>query len=257
MLVEEGGKRIKTTLRVVQGHDSFWTAESFFFRSAEELLKEVPSSGSLSSLLSAVGAKGVGIPDGTVLCTVGFDDDVHRLAFIGKEPIHIQCHPAQRRLDVCWGKQAEPARWLRFPAPLLNEYRHMRRFPGHGSPDLLHARICSGSVSVGGFCGETAITTAHIPWLLPGTKLCDFLLRIVRLTMEERPLKQTHALLAMVDCLDLCLSHHSEKAARSINELYEENDELAKIVTRTEFEDILGGTTFRIFDPWAWVRKND
>jgi hypothetical protein len=257
MLVEQGGKRIKTTLRVVQGHDSFWTVESFFFRSAEDLLKEVPSSGSLSSLLLAVGANGVSIPNGTLLCTVGFDDDVHKLAFVGKEPISIQCHPAQRRLDVCWGQQSELARWVRFPATVLNEYRRERRFLTHGLDDLVNARICSGPVSISGFSGETAIATADILWLLSGTQLCGFLLKIVRLTLEERPLKQRVSLLEMVDCLAVCLSRRYEKIARPINELYEENEELAKLVPRAEFEDVLEATTFRIFNPWAWVRKSD
>lgn len=256
LLIEEGEKRTQTTVDYINGLEQFWTVQSLFFRSAELLLEEVPSSSSLSTLITALGAVVHRLPVGPVLCTGDFHDEIDRLAFIGKQPVSILCNLSQRRLDICWKTQTSLPIWLRIPYALLNDRRRSRRFPRHVTEQLAYAFCASQPITIDGFHEETAIETGRHLWLLPGTKLNAFMLKIIKLTSDNSiSLPQKNSLLDCVECLSYCLASERGQTQRFAKELYDECTDLDQLVPRVEFDDLVATAKLLKFDPWAWGRN--
>ena len=57
ILIEKDGKRDVTSIFDLGKSAAFWTTDSAFFRSAEALIREVPTSSSVTSVLTALGTE--------------------------------------------------------------------------------------------------------------------------------------------------------------------------------------------------------
>lgn len=275
ILVERDGSRTPVSPETLRSLDHFWTIESAFFTSAESLLREAGSSSSISRLVKALDVDGLSLPGGTFLCTMP-KDAIGQYSFADYEVDAIRIDQTQRRVEFRWTRDGPSGRWAYLTAEqlqrLLSEEansgidpRHFLRQPLASKELALALRqglvFARERVEVTGSSGEFAVKCGGLDFVLPGSKLCGY----------------------MVDWIDRCAAEDGHKAlslvmwmTNVIGYFRERNEGGHEPPTRTalerdlhgarvdplpegfdlhEFYRTLSETNFSVFNPYAWRRQ--
>lgn len=116
LIIESQGERYIETLRKLSTYPYFWLIDCPLLDSAEWLLREVPSSNSLTALLQGLGATEFRLPSEPIYREVGLSSEVNNtiseIAFAYREIDKIVIRREQRRVDLRWTRKSDPSRWL-------------------------------------------------------------------------------------------------------------------------------------------------
>ena len=266
ILVERGGHREAISPRALGREQWFWTVDCAFFRSAEMLIREVPSTASLSSLASALSAADIELPDGPIVCGLPPERGLAEAAFIGKEVDKISVRPAQRRIDFRWGTRTDPPRWRVF-RPRLELIRVMREQPGFRFSTGLSVVVGQSPVEISGLSDEMAVRGFGTTYFLPNCPAAEFLTLSLDRSENEASREEADFMLALVisvfaSLLDLGAAppNVEEFVRRHVDSLFRERPRPLRRFEDTEFaqlHQVIKASSWRVFDPSAWSRGRD
>jgi hypothetical protein len=116
--------------------------------------------------------------------------------------------------------------------------------------------VARGAVEVSGSAGETSVSGLGRTFVLPGTKYCDYLGRLLDRTQESPSPK------ALATCATaLSAAIYGRRIADPADFVREHEAKLrgrygyVDIASDTKLLDALGSADFAIFDPKAWERS--
>jgi len=251
--VESGEERRLISAEVLRAKESFWTVDGAFFKSAEELFREVRSERSLGALINALGVGGLELPDGPILCLPTFGRSAFGIAFDNREVDRISVSKSQRRVDLRW--RPSQARWVDCSAFMDDRGRN-------------RAFLAREPVEVVGLDDEGAIVTRGIYLLLSTDPITTLLIEL-----HESAVKHSNDLsrFAFARVLDAAVNWFSRRrddigpAGRRGRPLTEANvQEMINIpsailekIEHLRLADVtaaFNASTGKAFDPSAWAR---
>lgn len=262
VLVERKSERQAISIDELRQDECFWTIECASFTSAESLLREIPGSSSLTSLINSLGSQDFGFPDQSLICGIRPDLEFDSLAFDGKEVELLRINREQRRVDLKWTTQSDPRRWRTFLLPLsepalptpLSKYedREIRKtFEG------LHVGQGLG-IGVEGSTNEVGVLAFNSLYLLPDRAISKLLStgldQLQKSPSNSRTIQDTFLLfylassiLAGAERLPIDLP----KIRRLTSKFRPSIDE--EMIT-PQLLDIFNDTDWTIFNPSVWSR---
>jgi molecular chaperone HtpG len=263
VVVDDGKERKLLTTNAVEAMPVFWTVESNFFRSAESLLREMPSTVSVRALIDSLGTGGFRLPEWPLVSIASVIRSPEGM-LAPREVAQIAVDHRQRRVDLAWEAVAGSPRWTR-----LVDAR-IRARASHRGQLYLPDRV-SGTIEIGHperikiICSEpfTGVKARNILFLLPGTPIAEQLLRVVdrctgieaTLGAEARIVLST-VVQGMVDARsplerNAVINYTKRVATQSTNQ----PDDVLNVINVQEFADAASASDLRVFDPWSWNRK--
>jgi hypothetical protein len=255
--LEEDGLRSGLSAHQLSKRAFFWTVDSAFFESAEKLIREVPTATAISKLSGGLGAGAFQMPQGPYLAAPPRHRIGQQLIFGQSEVDGIVIRRDQRRLDMRWAKKSNPPRWHE-AMPLGSDLRDLgqRIFLELRGRENVEVYVARGAVEVSGSAGETSVSGLGRTFVLPGTKYCDYLGRLLDQTQESPSPK------ALATCATaLSAAIYGRRIADPADFVREHEAKLrgrygyVDIASDTKLLDALGSADFAIFDPKAWERS--
>jgi len=259
--LEEQGTRIALSPKELAVRPFFWTVESAFFKSAEALLKEVPTSSAISKLSQGFGADAFQMPPGPFLSSLPYEPVLEALPFNEREVARIIVHKAQRRVDMRW-KPAGDNLWLSQPlfgpspvGDLAMRFYEMRVGRRRAYSEVLVPR---GKVEVEGLNRETAVVNRRQVFVIPGTQYAHFLAsRLIEVEKSPGP----HIIATCVIALMALL--RGVRIADATEYIREQTASIQQIsrygyldmASVPDLAEALNSTDFATFDPSAWSRR--
>ena len=260
VVVDDGSERRLLRPAEVESLPIFWTVESNFFRSAESLLREMPSTASVTALTDALGVEAFQVPEGPLVTSASADRG--SVQFLrSREVSRIIIDKKQRRVDLAWEEATEDPRWLRLVDARILRSGHissLRRYGGSrvGS-NLLVGR--ANVVDVSGRESQTAVRAHGLVMILPDSALAGFLVRTLESCKGIDGDLANEVRLCASAGADGILSQRSDSQIERSNaaeflETLECSAEVAAHLDLDRFAEAISAEPIRIFDPWAWDR---
>jgi hypothetical protein len=260
--LEEKDSRVGISAQALSAYESFWTVESAFFSSAETLLKEIPTSASLSRLSANIDPASFQLPEGPYVPVQRPRSISQRLAFRDREVDRIVLRRDRRRIDLRWANRANPPLW-RSAEPVNADVRQLllqafQLFGGtHPSGALNDLFIGNHSIECDGVDGETSISSLGRTWVLPGSELSSYLLKLLD-RLNESP--DAASIARYVIALQTAsFSAPLPNAEEFISQQLAVMSRLPQIGAVSALEDtelvaVLQTTPFKSFNLLAWAR---
>lgn len=263
VVVDDGKERKLLTADAVEAMPVFWTVESNFFRSAESLLREMPSTVSVRALIDSLGIAGFRLPEWPLVSISSATRSPERM-LSPREVARIAVDHRQRRVDLAWETAADSPRWTSLVDSRIRARASQRNhayIPGRegGAIEIGHPeRIeidCKDSLG--------AVKAHDIFFLLPETPMAEYLLRVVdrsaeveaNLEAEARMLLSAlvHGVMEPQSPLErgVVVSYVERMATQSVKHQKEALD----VIDAEEFADAASASDLRVFDPWSWDRN--
>jgi len=271
LVVEKDNQRQAITPEEFSHEPLFWTIDCALFRSAELIIREVASPTSLSNLIRTLHADNVQLPIDPILCGFNTYDSLDRSVFEGMEVDKIEVYPEQRRVDIRWVAKKDSPRCCGIPDELLRIYRSNLPILSRNSVRKLDLIICYGGVEVSGLSDEIAVSAFDIFYLLPDSQIAKYLISCLNRFQIERNDEDYMKIYFIIfilfeiftrgiqisnieNILDRFEQRHQD-AYQSLKTLREPL-RIRDIIDPMELNGIIEGTNWKIFDPSAWVRKD-
>jgi len=246
---------------------AFWTSDSELFRSAEKLLKEVPTSTSLNAVVGTLGVGNVKLPDGLFLSTSGYTSSLNKSAFKYREVGEIRIIRDQCRVDLLWQTEVSEKRWVNLSlADVELGYRRFRqiedtiRHSSASSTNLFDIHIAKNSVPITGFEDEVAVKSQGRIFILHGSEIASYLLALLeRLNSRTDEETQYAALTVFSQAQSFLEGEYSNIDATDndlLNYLSRGFPKLREREDVKEFIKVASTTSWKIFDPRVWSRTS-
>ncbi len=271
LLVESGGQRRAVSPDDFRRERRFWTIDCGFFRSAEMLIREVPSAASLSALIDGLHASSFQLPDDPVLCGSRSGSILDEYTFEGKEVDAIRIHREQRRVDLRWAERTDPPRWRGMPEDVIRLSRDLERF--------VAGQFMAGSLVIGqagletvGVSDEIAVRSSGSIYVFPDSQVAQYVLSWLDRLHRNRTDGTTAALTIIFNLVHALLlssqpvSNVEERVGLALRRYQQEGVlemvglrvgqlQLEDAIDLPELYDFVGRANWKIFDPSAWVRE--
>lgn len=263
VVVDDGNERRLLTPREVRGMPVFWTIESNFFSSAESLLKEMPSTASISALAGALGSDAFKLPAGPLVTSANKAKSRPSL-LNGREVSRIVIDRQQRRVDLAWEPTGEDPRWHQLP---IVEGRRVRAtaFEFLGPRTELDIKVGrSERVDVTDDSSHTAVRVGVDVLILPRSALGKFAAAVVESLGDLNDDRVEDALLFASASIESAVRRNEadfdrEGAAELLERLERELEidaDIGTILDLNHFAEVLADEPIRVFDAWAWNRNS-
>jgi len=275
LVVEKDNQRQAIAPEEFSHQPLFWMIDCALFRSAELIIREVASSTSLSKLIRTLHAENVQLPIDPILCGFNSYNPLDISVFEGMEVNKIEVNPEQRRVDLRWVAKKDPPRCRKIPSELLDIYKSVtsRVTSRYIRRDLrkLDMIICQDDVEFSGLSDEIAVCAFDIIYLLPDSQIAKYLISCLDCFKIERNdenymkvyfiiyiIFEIFAKGMQISNIENILyrfeqRHQDEYRSRiKLREILRIRD----IFDPMELNNIIEGTNWNIFDPLAWVRKD-
>jgi molecular chaperone HtpG len=269
IVVDDGSARHLRTPADVGAMAVYWTVESNFFRSAESLLREVPSAASVTALAEVLGAGAIGIPTGPVV-TSGADYE-STMQTQGREISRIVLRPAERRVDLAWASISAVPCWQSVNPPegrgiddepgTLVENMAWHALTRRRREQFLVAR--EAGVKVEGQSSEIVVRSHGLMLCLPGSVLATFLIELLDRCGEAEAAAAWQTRLFVAQALELFCGRETQGAKVTQVEALELLERMRRegprraVTNLVDLDDLAGAIAavpIRVFDSWAWNR---
>ncbi|MBA9079552.1 HD domain-containing protein [Rufibacter quisquiliarum] len=268
LLVESELNRESVSPNYVRNLNSIWTVDSHVFKSAESLIKEIPTAKSVSNLvMSLYGNEGllIDVKD-KILCGYSSYNKMHDYALMNKMVDVIRIDHNQRRVDLRWSNVEENSekKWLEF----VVEPMHSRQFGIFGrSTSKIFIQL--DDCDLVNITDEIAVKSMKYIFLFKGNELHDYIIKTLKdfnfgnSDDEEVALKRFMNTIALLIELKESNRPNLEKFLEEV--FKQETGIVDQPLTPSDFFDkvnkeelfkILTKTKWNIFDPMAWSRDN-
>jgi molecular chaperone HtpG len=265
--VERSGNREAISPSALAAEGGFWTIDSGLLRSAEPLIREAATSGSLSRLLGSLDIPNFSFPNDLVLCGLSPDDQFAEFAFAEREVDRIVIHRDQRRVDLHWSRAASPKRWLSYPERAesvlfrLSRRRQLNR-ARQGVPPLL---VGVGGIEITPHAQETAILAFGQLFILPGSKISGYLINLIASTAKAQTTSKLVGLSMVFSIVDTCCGHTGpiedadalvRRELRRVEDEWPSVSQVQEFVDVVQLTEIIEATSWSTFNPSAWRRSS-
>ncbi len=262
LLVEHDGQRRAVAPSNVHLEPVFWTIDCASFRSAETLIREMPTNASLTALVNALDSAGFQIPQEPLLCSAFRERGPTTFAYLGKEVVQLRVHREQRRVDLRWAATTAVPKWRTFPTHV-----NLRRIALRDATrravfnDILRINVGQESVEVTGIDDEIAVKAFSQIYLLPGSALAESL--VVALNkLESKPESEELAYNTFYQFFIVSyILHGYISIPTTLRELQNQTAALGAFDFEnpftTEFLGIINSSNPRVFDPTKWLREGE
>jgi hypothetical protein len=271
ILLEENGTRYAISSNELARRDFFWTIDGALPRHIEYLLREIPESISLTTLLRGLGSTGVNLPEGPLICTQ-LEWGIYRLLIERDWTIQkIHADEARRRCDAKWIKVGSGALWsdrgpnglgLRW-RDLAMEYVDLAMRNRYSSTSTSYSSyldrglvgIPIRGVDASGFDSKhSAVYTAGSTYLLPGSKWVDVIRNdktgSKEVKLEDRspsdPALEALSILLLINKIPL------KQAEDTIREL--RHPEIKELLDLSLFMELRNELGWNVYDTRRWER---
>jgi len=270
LVVEKDNQRQAITPEEFSHQPLFWTIDCALFRSAELIIREVASPASLSNLIRTLHAEKVQLPIDPILCGFNSYNLLDRSVFEGMEVDKIEVYPEQRRVDLRWVAKKDPPRCRTIPDVLLNIYRSVANPYSMRilNPNII---ICQDDMEFSGLSDEIAVCAFDIIYLLPDSQIAKYLISCLdrfKIERNDENYMKVYFIIVIIfeifdkgmqisnieNILDRFEQKHQDEYRNRIN--LREPLRIRDIIDSMELNTIIEGTNWKIFDPSAWVRKD-
>ena len=265
VVVDDGSERRLVTPGEVEAMPIFWTVESNFFRSAESLLREMPSTASVTALTGALGIEAFKVPTGPMVTSTGMPWLSPKF-LRSREISRIAMDQDQRRVDVAWEAPTEIPRWFSLADEdargrgSLDARLRANRFytaPRIGRP---------GAVQITGAESQTAVRAHGLLLVLPGSALAEYLEEEVDALDNSDDDSAIDAKLLIARCVEAVLdTERTVRIERPAAKEFLEGmaGEIPRGVSGLEgsldfdrFAEAICAQPIQTFNAWAWDRSN-
>jgi hypothetical protein len=271
LLIENEGHRSPISPADFCRSPYFWTSESALFRSAENIIREVPGNASLTDILKALHAGNFSLPDSSMLCgmvPLGFD----KFVFEGKEVDCIRIFREQRRVDLRWVDKSVSPRWRdvseitsHSKSTKISGLSHFVNRPRvYASQQLT---IGQDGVEISGLVNEVAVQAFQNLYVLPGTQLANYLTNLLDTANKVRQEEEILAFLGLFNIFEVAIRYGPgesytyssiENTFRSVVREYRYDLNFAMLRDMIDVEElirIINSIQVRCFDPSVWQRR--
>lgn len=262
LAVEEAGERKAISINALLQREKFWTIESALLRSAEPLIREAPTSASLTRLIAALNISGSFLPEDLVLCGLLSNDPFADLVYRSREVDRIIINHDLRRVDLRW--VPANSRWSSLPDDLEPSRRRVqtrRTFDAGNAWSLL---VGVDNIEVTPRASEIAIKVFNQWFVLPGTPVAKYLLDWHNRTKTSKSLDVSRCALfahqAVLHCLALGrrISANTEEWIQRTMRIAETEYLTPGVFQATDLAELVAlasSTSWTTFDPMAWRRQ--
>jgi molecular chaperone HtpG len=265
LLIERGGARDPISAMELNQEREIWVIDCAFFRSAELIIREVASRASLSRLISSLDAQSFSLPNAPVLCGFEWNDSLDRGALDGKEVDKVVVHQDQRRIDLRYVQTGDPPRWrsLTFNPRRLSQWDNDYLFERLVRIEPVY--LARRGVEIIGLQDEIAVRAFGRTYFVPGTAISEYLLSWFEKSVDEAT-PEDGLIVATVFSLatqflgrnePLLLTAETLRRHFEFHRSREIMKDIKDIIDLDELRDLLNSSTWKLFDPAFWVRKNE
>jgi histidine kinase/DNA gyrase B/HSP90-like ATPase len=265
LVVDDDGQRALVSPFDMAAKSHFWTVYSAFFRSAELLLRELPTTASVGSLSDALGVPDFEPPDGPLVTTAPRDDPVTERAFMDKEVATVVIRRGQRRVDLEWRARTESARW-RALGPHDESHPEIRELARTG-PRGFDIIVAAQEIRIDGRSGEAGIYTDGAYYVFWDTAVASYLNGVLDSIGSDRDRDAELLRAYLVSVMTMALGQRGfEDVVQNAGELREWlerglsirttviRDILERYSSWPALEDSLLAEPIAIFNPDVWRR---
>lgn len=259
LVAERNSSRSALPLKDLAAEPGFWVSEGGLIQTVESLLREVRSTASISSVLEALDAPDVRLPDGLIVASAPRSGILSRRHFEGREVSRIVMIPEQRRVDLYFEGISATSRWRSVPRRVRES---MLMLEG-GHLGLDHNRsfaVARGTVPISGADTVDAISTSLGTLILSGNPLHTLLSNwLDRLEVspsddlaEAAPAVFTVALQLVAGALRMPVEANAVRILLSRLE-----SRLHGSALLDEAVEGFEGLSLKIFNPGDWDRRSE
>ncbi|MDF5707082.1 MAG: ATP-binding protein [Nostoc sp. S4] len=276
LLVERNGQRNAVSPSEFINEGYFWTSDCQFFRFAEMLIREVSSKTSLTTLGNALYSEDFQSLNEPMLCGSNLRNFPEDSVFKNREVDSIIIHREQRRVDCRWVKKEELSRWYSFSDLELEKISSRT-----SSQEMILRELISLSrrttnvstligikdINIEGAQDEIALIIFQKQYILPNTPLAKYLVSWIERKVKNYNNEILSILLPylMVDLISSFIVDPPINSEKYINNFLERSrvldydrehrDYIKQSLMEQEFYKVISETTWKIFNPSAWERK--
>ncbi len=255
MLVESGGQRELTRAETAMAEPELWTVDSGLVRAAEELLREIPSEGSLHSLASGFESDVFDLPSGMTLVAYQPSSELYQDVLSGREVAEIRIRRDQRRVDLGWMPVGEQPNWLGVRVGSMT---------GRGGPQAWNPEVYVAltEIETDGREGEVAVRAYSAYYLFSDSPLAMWLCEHAGGLRDEGDRRAELGYLGEVVQRFLSRNSPPEDLRNYVTKVVGSDPTMSRNSGRPDLDLVdldglvsaLEETPIRTFDTWAWVR---
>jgi len=264
-LIEQNLHRKAVSIDFLNNIKNIWIIDSNLFRSAESLIKEIPTSSSLTNVVKTLyesdADKNLGHVE-TLFCGFNSHDPLHKYVFKDRAINHIKVYPIERRVDLSWGLIPKDNNWFHIN---LNKLERSYQNKQIGGIDFY---IQLSDCKIEGINDEMVIKTFNSIIILKGSPIHEFLVTMLsKLNMElnDEDKEVARRLMHIINgalsmrlpgqvnfgkWVKYLLNDSSSSVRESISD-----EILWKHIDKDLLEKAISETHWKIFDSSAWSRK--
>jgi molecular chaperone HtpG len=250
LIEDRKGRRAASASELAESKH-FWTLESELIRSAEKMIGEVATSGSLGALGRALGGSMFDLPEDPMLC--GHGETHLRATLLAEwEVDRVVAKRTERRLDLRWSLRGGQSMWA---TPSLRTRLVGARHDVRRRNVLLDFRANKG-IEIEGLVDEIAVKSQQGLFLRKGTELNQFLIEEIDRAEAGGEQDATELMVIVLQVQRLIAAQPTSRVAVDVIRRGFANEWGGELTPRmTEFCTIASDVVWRVFDPGVWVRK--
>jgi molecular chaperone HtpG len=265
LLIESSKTRKAVSVDYLDQYSEIHTVDCDLFRSAENMIKEVPTDASLINLLEALYGKDnidFDVKD-LILCGFQPENVLHANAVREREVAGIKLHHSQRRVDLIW-KKTNSGIWLDM-SRVTDSSRHF----GRATNVLIQLK----DIKIDDLRGEIAIGAFYKTYLLIGSPFHTYLLSILKqIKYDANPLGIDTAIVGIVidlgvnflqgnktkiseDDINKYMDYRFQSNSSRLFAVDMMDQVFWKKIDKTALYAAMIGTEWKTFDTFAWNRR--
>ena len=248
---------------------SFWIVNSPSFRHAESLIREVPSTASLSALVKLFFPSSQQLPEGVIVSDTDFLPVISDYIFSSREVDRISVKHDSRRVDYRWVGKNDPPRWRTFPRELDPAKDLISRFEGQeirtrfnrgGYTDVMRYMVGYQEIEVSGRETESGVAGLGKVFLFSNSEVAKYLnlwLDRIQQSPNRDVLFAAYIVFSVVgDFLGYRRPRiNGEEELKSYLKNYGYEQFLTERMDIIEVINLTRNTNIDIYDPTAWSRS--
>lgn len=260
LLVDSGPKRRAVSPHDVAQESEFWTTDSKFLQSAEELIKQAPGQVSLSNVIESIDEDATGLPDGIVLSSFSRKSELGKSVFEDREVSKVCVYKGQRRVDLKWKYVSDDNRaWSEVPGEVGETIMSMARHHRSFSPSsFARLYVANTDINTEGLDDEVVVKSGGQIFILNTSDLSDYLKDWFEKARNSHDKPTILCSAGVVYVVSGVLQHapnvqFSEDRVR--DELIKVGAGVKEMVDVDRLTAILEKTIEKVFDPSAWDKN--